>query len=179
MAGGFGGIEVGQDRDGEGIRPVERAGETWKRRDGIRAGAVSGPWRSAPRPPDAAAASASAHPLPQVGERGREGDLRAPSLGGAEAVLVLTNPVRPLAAEPVPLVGPAAVARTGGAAQGRPKAAHYSVLGAVLLGSLIAGAIIALAFLLRFAEDRPTQAVTPRPGAVVADATEAVGRPVL
>lgn len=93
---------------------------------------------------------------------------------------MLTNPVRPPALAAGPVASEELVAaRTRGAAPGRAKAAHYSVLGAVLLGSLIAGAIIALAFLLRFAEDKPTQAVTPRPGAVIADATEAVHRPVL
>lgn len=45
---------------------------------------------------------------------------------------------------------------------------QYSVLGAVLLGSLIAGAIIVLAFILRPAEDPPSQAVTPNPGAIIA-----------
>ncbi len=37
--------------DGTRDRPPGKAAENWGRRDGIRAGAVSGPWRSAPRAP--------------------------------------------------------------------------------------------------------------------------------
>jgi hypothetical protein len=46
--------------DGTRDRPPGKMAENWSRRDHIRAGAVSGPWRSAPRP-DAAAAPPSAH----------------------------------------------------------------------------------------------------------------------
>lgn len=35
--------------DGDRNRPPAKVAENWSRRDGIRAGAVSGPWRSAPR----------------------------------------------------------------------------------------------------------------------------------
>jgi hypothetical protein len=40
-----------QPVDGTRERPPGKTAENWSRRDGIRAGAVSGPWRSAPRDP--------------------------------------------------------------------------------------------------------------------------------
>jgi hypothetical protein len=53
--------------DGTRDRPPGKAAENWSRKDGIRAGAVSGPWRSAPRDPGAA-----------VGRRGPEPPRHAP-----------------------------------------------------------------------------------------------------
>ncbi len=49
--------------DGTRDRPPGKTAENWSRKDGIRAGAVTGPWRSAPRDPDALAARA---PRPAV-----------------------------------------------------------------------------------------------------------------
>jgi hypothetical protein len=48
--------------DGDGETPRGKTAENWSRRDGIRAGAVSGPWRSAPRAGGAAADSPEPEP---------------------------------------------------------------------------------------------------------------------
>lgn len=156
--------------------------ENWNRQDKIRAGAVSGPWRSVPRKSDDADPGAIATSATMLTQSCPEDTPRAPSLRAVEPVLLLTNPKRaPLTAVPAQ-PEPAAI-RTG-TARAKPVAPparnaaapkrgdrsnthQYSVLGAVLLGSLIAGAIIALAFLLRPAADAPSQAVTPKAGAVV------------
>lgn len=52
--------------DGNPEGPQGKSAENWSRRDGIRAGAVSGPWRSVPRdeePPPVAAATPPASPV--------------------------------------------------------------------------------------------------------------------
>ena len=58
-----------------GERPAGKTAENWSRRDGIRAGAVSGPWRSAPRAEGAAADSPGR-------SRFRRADGRCGAVGG-------------------------------------------------------------------------------------------------
>jgi hypothetical protein len=68
--------------------PPGRTAENWSRRDGIRAGSVSGPWRSAPRE---AGRAPAADPRPQVVPvvRRRDRRPRIMPLGGWIAVAVV------------------------------------------------------------------------------------------
>lgn len=50
--------------DGNRDRPPGKTAENWGRRDGIRAGAVSGPWRSVPRDPVAGPPPVTVEELP-------------------------------------------------------------------------------------------------------------------
>lgn len=118
-----------QTRDGP---PAHRA-ENWSRRDNIRAGAVSGPWRSAPRE--------------DGGEPPVRGDPRA---APAAPPLAWTgrSPAEPAARRPEEDGPP--VARVTGASAVRPKKrGRGSVILGVIGGATVAAAIVAAALLLR------------------------------
>lgn len=122
------------------------SGENWSRRDGIRAGAVSGPWRSAARssPPGAAPGSGGATRAELMD------DIPAPILRPETA----RRPPAPAPAEAVRIPVLLEDDFSDLMAETRPMAAGVSprrspILGAVLLGGLIAVGLVALAFLLR------------------------------
>lgn len=121
------------------------------RREGIRAGAVSGPWRATPRP--AAATQGVETPaqlviLPRAAQKPAEPDLPAPSPRptAPEAEVFDWITAAPVAAPAQPVRAEAPVLMAG-----RPIAGprHAPIVGAVLLGGGIAVAIVCLAFFLR------------------------------
>lgn len=124
--------------------PTGGSAENWSRQDGIRAGAVSGPWRSAGRPSRVGAASGSGGaghaelmddiPAPILRA---EADRRAPAAPEPVRIpVLLEDDFSDLMADTRPL------------AVGNP-AGRSPILGAVLFGGVIAIGIVALAFLLR------------------------------
>lgn len=115
-------------------RPAGQAAVNWSRRDGIRGGAVTGPWRSAPRATPETAADAVVPPREAV----------------PEALPV--RPVRDVA--PHPPAKPRRESPEAGA--DRPGTGVFS---GVAFGTLVAIGLVVLAFVLRPAPAEVTGAI--------------------
>lgn len=136
--------------DGTRDRPPGKTAENWSRRDGIRAGAVTGPWRSAPR-------EATSRPGPTAAEQ--------PEAPKSE----IARPEAQAAVAPSPQPAPAPSGLRTGSALG------LKVW--VAAGALAAIAIVLLAVVLRQSGEPPVQ-VAASPGATtVAAAPAEVQRP--
>lgn len=134
--------------DGKRERPVGRSAENWSRRDGIRAGAVSGPWRSTTRR-DQVAEPVAAEPEPVVAAA-IEAPVQPAAAPHGHPFSPPTGPVaKPMSVEdfaaalaqvrPRPLVGPAR----------RPAGRHSNtlrLLWPIAFGAGVAVAMIAAAF---------------------------------
>ena len=84
--------------DGTRASPPRRVAENLSRRDGIRAGAVSGPWRSAPR----IEPQTPARPAPETTTAGPPADMAPPpSWTGGDARVVESAPQEPKPADDV------------------------------------------------------------------------------
>lgn len=139
--------------DGTGDGPPKKTAENWSRKDNIRAGAVSGPWRSAPR----AATGTPAPPMPA------------------------SAPLSPSPERAGPQVQPAAGRETGYGP--RPHVARTGQLRGVAiwigLGAFVAAAIVAAAVLFRPSEQPPeAEQVAPAVDAPADGAADGGSAPV-
>lgn len=134
--------------DGTRDQPPGKNAENWSRRDGIRAGAVSGPWRSAPRGQTPAAAPLAAPPA------------HAPLPGDAIPPQARATPTNP-AARPA---APAATRTVTSAPRPRPtvpaRRRTQAMIAGIAGGLIGAVGLVVAAFLFR-----PDSAAEPAPAA--------------
>lgn len=136
-------------KDGSRESSPNRPAENWGRRDSIRAGSVTGPWRSAPRTPTS-----------QTGQGLAPQGLAAPAAGESAPPL---------------LRAPASAPHHGGGhGRRQPRRGFSPVIRAVAGGLLLAAAMVTGALLLRPGSPAP-EAAAP---AAVLNAPPPVPRPV-